>query len=338
MKRSYPKILLCLIIGHCYVFNAQAQLTFSIDSVDTVCYGDYDQNDAWEDKTLYVHGPDVVVYGRLTNESEEQIILTLYENFIDNPVFKTLVFKISYRYKKDVSIEQDPLIKTDIFSYPYLNGVAPTVSSAMIDGKSYSYSTIKGGESIPIAFETLAVPEDKVSPFTICKTIRRQKKIAKAVKKTITVTPTVKVIKQDEEVSKSVLNAALSSDAEVDQYDSDNFVPVIFLDKKPMLPEGDKDGYCRWLMSNLKPLQAQLSGKSRRVLITFIVDKKGKVVGPEIRPGFSGTTDKIICDIIQQSSPWSPGELNGNATDSRISILLNINTDGTVMDIIMIGY
>ena len=209
-------------------------MTFVIDSVSTVCYGDYNIIDSWEDKTLFVHGPDIIVFGRLINKSEEPLILDLYEDynidnpiFIDDPIFQELVLNISYRYKKDVSFFQDPLYQTDIMSYPYLNGIAPTISSTMIDGKSYSCSIIKGRESIPIAFETLSVPEDRATS-SFRKTIRRQKKIAKAVERTITVTPAIRVVKQDVELSDCVLTAILSSNTEDRQFDSDNSVPIFF--------------------------------------------------------------------------------------------------------------
>lgn len=114
--------------------------------------------------------------------------------------------------------------------------------------------------------------------------------------------------------------------------------PSFFLDKKPIFHNGGKDGFCQWLISNLEPIKAQLSGTRHRVLITFIVDNTGKVVNPEIRLGFSEMTNRMICNILQESSPWSPGELNGNTIDSRVSILVNINDDGTIMDINMIGY
>lgn len=71
MERITRMVTILILAFNC--LSARAQLTFEIDSLVVFCYDDFELDDnwyAWEKKELYSRGPDLKIYGVLTNKSD----------------------------------------------------------------------------------------------------------------------------------------------------------------------------------------------------------------------------------------------------------------------------
>ena len=214
MKNQYKIIVLSFLLCYFY-FPVEAQLSFHVDSLSCLCYGSFGYDSSWENRELYQRGPDILVYGTLTNNSDSPIILELTEYRRDTLItHKDLRFLFSYHYIKDYCFTQDPLIVSDILSYPYWKGLGLPICSVKIDEIDLSYSVIKAGESIPLAFESLSRPGEETEPTGIdpqnsCpyrKRLRHQKRVSKAIKTSLKIIPVLNDYIDSHELNDQLLN------------------------------------------------------------------------------------------------------------------------------------
>ena len=179
-------------------------LSFKIDSLSCFCHGELEGLDSWTDRVLYHFGPDILVYGRLINSGSAPIILELDE-YIDS--VDTLINHVTFqRYfsfhsdGEDYCFAQNPLIVTDIFSFPYWDRVSLPWSVIEINGVKYLYSIIRPGESITLAFESLSKPVkaicelgeiDPSNSSAYRDNHQLQKRVVDSIASTITIIPEV---------------------------------------------------------------------------------------------------------------------------------------------------
>ena len=152
MKTTRNKLSLLLFLFCCCCFPAGAQLSFKIDSLSSRCYGSIECKSSWESEELYQRGPDILVYGVLTNNSDSPIILDLteYRRDADTLILhKDLCFEFSYHYIKDYLFTQDPLF-SDLFSFLCWRGLYLPIYPITINERELAYSIIGAGESIAL--------------------------------------------------------------------------------------------------------------------------------------------------------------------------------------------
>ena len=332
-----------------YCFPAAAQLTFRIDSLVCFCYGEYDYyaDITWESKELLRRGPDILVHWTMTNEGNCPIILEIIECADDTLIIhKEFSLFVSYHYKKDYHFAHDPWIVSDYMSYPYWGGIVLPKKTITHDRERLSYSIIRAGESIPLAFETLAIPSSAVNPAKSLdqintrdkkKAYRYQKRSAEAIKSSIKVIPVIHDHGDSDTLSNLLLENESQQPEEEFKTDFESSIPRYFLDIMPYYKDGGEIGFYRWLKEELEKVKLRLSGEGYSLLICFVVGKEGAVVYSKvssIHPKQDyGTIGSIINDILLKSPEWEAGVFHGKKIDTRISLLLSIGHDGNVIDL-----
>ncbi len=345
MMTNQNKLLLLLLFLCICCFPAGAQLSFKIDSLSCFCYGSFGYETSWENKELYQRGPDILVYGILTNNSDSPIILELTEYRRDTLLFhRELCLLFSYHYTKDYRFTQDPLITSDYFSFPYWKEKGLPSYLIRINEKDLSYSIIRAGESIPLAFESLSIPRSETELISINppksyaykRRLRFQKRLSKAIKASLKITPVLNDNFDSHELYEQFLSYLSSQSTEESQYDFESSIPQYLIETKPIFIDGGLDGFCKWLRVELGEFQTAFPGQESRIMLVFVVDKKGEIVYTKMTnsiPNENNRLEKLLKEIILQSPKWIPGEHHGERVDTRITLMLTIDHNGRVKDI-----
>ena len=346
MENRARIVILSLILICWNCFLAKSQLAFQIDSLSFSCYSDSKDDLSWENRVLYHYGPDIIIYGTLLNKGESSIILELMEmpeSPNDSLTFhRDLQLFISYHNKKDYRFIQCPLDKTDIMSYPYLSRASFPSINANLDGRDYSYVVINAGESIPLAFETLSRPIDNAfevgdidskNGTVYRKVVRAQKKAVKAIKSSIAVTPVINSIIDSSDICARLLEYADQLKETTAVYDYETSLPQPFLDKQPSFVNGGIVGFSKWFKTQIEASNSLLTGETRLIRVLFVVGKAGDIIYSKVIHDVSGETEDILASILQQSPKWVAGELHGEKVDSRVNMILTIDSNGEVRDL-----
>ncbi len=337
---NWVKNLLFAVLICAFCLKANGQVLFKIDSLAFSCYDKSKVNFSWEREELAYRGPDVFVFGRLVNVGNSPILLELYEDAGDSLIVcKELLLYVSYQEDKNsYYFPHDPLIVTDIMSYPYLAGRGLPTTTVDIDGKHMLLSVIRVGESIPLSFETLSKPktEKKSNRYS-------QEKVIKAIRATLEIKPSVQehiVVLDEDRLFREILLESQEKDCPQSEYDVEMSVPTSFLDTKPRFSEGDTLGFYRWLQGQLLAYQPQFLGEERRFLVMFVVGKDGKIVYVKATNSkteeFEEGKEELIKEVLFKSPQWIPGELHGTNVDSRISLSLSFDAEGEIMDLFLL--
>ena len=342
MNRTTGILIICtLLCWNC--FPAKSQLSFHIDSLSFSTFKVDTRIKTWEDKALYSFGPDIIVYGRLVNTGSQPIItkLTSLQTVPkDSLIFHTdLHLFMSYRNGKDYYFEPYPLITSDFMTYPYYEGMCPPKKTIDIDGISRFYSIIKAGESIPLAFESLSCPIDgefkieglkSIIPINKRRTVKTQRKAVEAIKSTLVIIPFVETYEDSSGIYNRILDYESQLNQTATEYDFDTSLPQFFLDRKASFISGGKEGFQQWFVEQIKKSQNWPNVAKQRYFVSFVVGKDGDVVFSKVFGGHNMEINdylgKIIWGILQQSPKWQPGVLNGQIVDSRIMLMVTINT------------
>lgn len=347
MENRIRIVIVTLVIFCWNCFHAKSQLAFQIDSLSFFCYSDSKDDVSWENRVLYHFGPEIIVYGKLLNKSGTPIILELIE-MPDSPddsltFHRVLQLFISYHNKKDYYFKQYPLDKTDIMSYPYLSRMCLPSKNASLDGNNYSYTVIKAGESIPLAFETLSRPIDSVfevgsidsTGTTIHrKVVRAQERAVKAIKSSIAVIPVVNSLIDSSDICNRLLDNDYRLEGMAPLYDYESSIPQPFLDKKPSYINGGTDCFSEWFKVQIETQKHQLTGEKRQIRVLFVVGKDGDIVYSRVsnlvKDGLPGEMEDILWNILKQSPKWNAGEMHGEKVDSRVNMCFTIDNNGDV--------
>lgn len=332
------KILLLSLSFFLITFDTKGQITFMIDSLAFSCYDSSKENSSWESKELQRRGPDVFVFGRLVNEGDSPILLELYEDVEDSLViYKELNLYVSYQDDTNsYYFSHDPLIITDIMSYPFLAGGALPITTIEIDGKHWLLSVISASESISLAFETLSKPKTESNSKR-----HSQERAIKAIRSTLDIIPSVREhigVSDEERLFREFLFERQKREILRSKYDAAEMsIPTSFLDAEPRFPEGDTLGFYGWLREQLSVIQPQFLGRERRFIMVFVVGKDGKIVYANAIKTKSEDIDldkeDLIKEVLFKSPQWIPGELHGKSVDSRMNLFLSFDARGEVVSL-----
>lgn len=94
------------------------------------------------------------------------------------------------------------------------------------------------------------------------------------------------------------------------------------VDKRATFLHGDEMQFLkRWVYEYIKyPDSAIRNGVEGRVIVEFVVDKKGKVTDVEIVRGVDEELDAQVVKVVQASPKWKPAQLRGREVSVRISV------------------
>ncbi|MDB5126127.1 energy transducer TonB [Mucilaginibacter sp.] len=89
-------------------------------------------------------------------------------------------------------------------------------------------------------------------------------------------------------------------------------------------PVGGAAAWSKFLNRNLRfPAEAQDAGKSGRVLVSFVIEKDGRLSNIEIQNGAGYGMDEEALRVLKLAKPWKPGIQNGNPVRVRYTIPMN---------------
>ncbi|HPQ08079.1 MAG TPA: energy transducer TonB [Bacteroidia bacterium] len=103
--------------------------------------------------------------------------------------------------------------------------------------------------------------------------------------------------------------------------------PYIIVDKMPEF-NGGIDSLTKYLVSNIKyPEWEKQNNIKGTVFVSFVVDKDGNVVNPEIIRSVKGSKnfDKEVLRVVSTMPKWIPGELKGNKVNVKMTLPVRFN-------------
>ncbi|NDV67389.1 carboxypeptidase-like regulatory domain-containing protein [Dysgonomonas sp. 25] len=89
----------------------------------------------------------------------------------------------------------------------------------------------------------------------------------------------------------------------------------------PASPEGDLDRFRAWMESNIQYNERMLKDKVEgEVILSFAIDKKGKIVNKKVLTKLSPDADKEALRVLSTSGKWEPGMHNSEAVKTVITL------------------
>ncbi|MBB5394209.1 energy transducer TonB [Mucilaginibacter sp. AK015] len=89
-------------------------------------------------------------------------------------------------------------------------------------------------------------------------------------------------------------------------------------------PVGGAAAWSKFLSKNLRfPAQAQDAGKGGRVLVSFVIEKDGRLSDITVQNGAGYGMDEEALRVLRLAKPWKPGMQNGQPVRVRYVIPLN---------------
>jgi protein TonB len=96
---------------------------------------------------------------------------------------------------------------------------------------------------------------------------------------------------------------------------NNNLVFHGWVEVMPAFPGGESE-MMKYLGNNLKyPERAKDAEAQGTVLISFVVDKEGKISNPTIKRGIGFGCEEEAIRVIQKMPIWSPGKMNGQTVN-----------------------
>lgn len=117
-----------------------------------------------------------------------------------------------------------------------------------------------------------------------------------------------------------ILFTLITMQAGFSQTIQDAYVKV---DKMPEFP-GGQVALVKYLSKNIKYPPASKKNKTKgRVVVSFIIDKIGKVTQAKIVKSLNEECDKEALRVINEMPDWLPGEKDGKKVDVLFSLPIN---------------
>lgn len=107
-------------------------------------------------------------------------------------------------------------------------------------------------------------------------------------------------------------------------------VPFFECDTKPtFLGSNDPSVFMKkWVYVYMKyPQEAVDKGIQGRVLVDFIIDKKGRVTNVQVVKGVDPLLDAEAVKVIQASPDWKPGRVRGEKVDTEMSVYVEFRLE-----------
>ncbi|MBQ1895949.1 MAG: energy transducer TonB [Clostridia bacterium] len=97
----------------------------------------------------------------------------------------------------------------------------------------------------------------------------------------------------------------------------------LVVEDQPEFPGGTA-ALMEYLYKNIKyPAICRENNIQGRVVVTFVVNKDGKIVNPEVARGVNPSLDKEALRVISQMPDWKPGKQRGKPVKVRYSVPVN---------------
>ena len=107
-------------------------------------------------------------------------------------------------------------------------------------------------------------------------------------------------------------------------------VPYYECDTKPtFLGSSDPAVFMKkWVYAYLKyPQEAVKNGIQGRVLVDFIIDKKGKVKNVQVLKGANPLLDAEAVKVVSASPDWKPGRVRGEKVETELSVYVEFRLE-----------
>ena len=99
-------------------------------------------------------------------------------------------------------------------------------------------------------------------------------------------------------------------------------------EKMPEFPSGN-GAVAEYVRENMKyPAIAKEKGTQGRVIVQFVVNKKGKIVSPKVARSVDPDLDKEAIRLIKSMPDWIPGTQGGKAVDVKYTLPVSFRLDG----------
>ena len=100
------------------------------------------------------------------------------------------------------------------------------------------------------------------------------------------------------------------------------------VEKMPEFPGGETE-MMKFIARTVKyPVVAQENGIQGRVIVTFTVDKTGKIVDPIIRKGVDPSLDQEAIRVVNAMPQWIPGEQKGQKVNVMYTVPITFRLQG----------
>lgn len=88
--------------------------------------------------------------------------------------------------------------------------------------------------------------------------------------------------------------------------------------------EGGMLGLQKHFAKNIQyPAKAMQMGTTGRVIVSFVVNKDGAVINPEILKGIGDGCDEEALRVVKSLPKWKPGKQNGRAASVKFTVPIN---------------
>lgn len=99
----------------------------------------------------------------------------------------------------------------------------------------------------------------------------------------------------------------------------------VYVDKMPEFP-GGQVALVKYLSKNIKyPSQSKKDKIKGKVVVSFIINKLGKVTQAKIVKSLNDECDKEALRVISNMPDWIPGEKEGKKVDVLFSLPINFD-------------
>ena len=142
----------------------------------------------------------------------------------------------------------------------------------------------------------------------------------------------IKIVEDDADIEEDIM---VSTEDQVEWVDLDeiDYIEVepepeeeeIFMvvEESPEFP-GGYEAYMQYLKKNIKyPAICRENNIQGRVIVSFVVNKDGKIVDPEVVKGVNPSLDKEALRVISTMPNWKPGYQRGKPVRVKYTVPVN---------------
>lgn len=92
------------------------------------------------------------------------------------------------------------------------------------------------------------------------------------------------------------------------------------VDVMPQFPGGQGE-LMKFLRNNVKyPAEAQKKKIEGRVIVTFVVNKKGRIIDPTVERSVHPLLDAEALRVVKRMPKWTPGRMNGESVNVKFRL------------------
>ena len=213
------------------------------------------------------------------------------------------------------AIQNGKSVETSMGLTP-LGGITMGTRSGDLDPSVLTYLMKKENLSAEKMEEISAVKVNDLAAIVETKTVEN---VASGVNAVVNLTdvPEIPVVKDTADVKKKETAGKSSEDG------------VFWVaEKMPEFPGGN-GAVAEYVRENMKyPAIAKEKGTQGRVIVQFVVNKKGKIVSPKVARSVDPDLDKEAIRLIKSMPDWIPGTQGGKAVDVKYTLPVSFRLDG----------